>query len=691
MAVAVTVSFLESAFLLDKKVRKYTMDAISQLDGNPNSPALSCHRINKMKCDPSFWSARVNDDVRIIYSLNGDVKTLLYVDHHEDAYHWCEGKYLRNTSFGASMIYDEKLMAAAEEKMAAPVFYQATEKSLLEKQGIKLKQLEKLGVTGIHAENLLKITDEDLFLDYIQIYPQELQEALLSLETGDRTYDEVYLELVDDDFNQGKTTEHKDTKRRVHLLANLAELEQILAQDDFEQWAIFLHPTQNRLVTANFRGPALIEGGPGTGKTVVGMHRAVELATKFFPNGRVFMCTFSKKLARFIEEKLEWLKISKGVECNNIDVNGIDAEIFALYREAYLQKPEVITSTNLRKLIRELYQTEPPSTGSQSFYAYEYFEVIERFHIRSLEEYLACDRSGSGGPPLTAAQRKKAWVFLQRILDSLRSKRYLSFVDLAHEVAIALREGKIKKKYDAIIVDEAQDLEPIKLEVLNLYSGGGCNSLFILSDLNQRVYRLHSWKRDSKIDIVGRTYYLTVNYRTTQQINEYALQQFMNSEMVKVHIRDYKSILNGEPPIVQGFHDLKSQQQYIIEEVQQLSRIISPDQICITCPRTSDCNGLSTLLQFHDIPNTILSGDELPEAGKGVNICTIRGVKGLEFRAVFLYNYTDIEQQCLDEADQLEFAKKEYIKMADCEKYVATTRARDFLYITYIDEEEGET
>lgn len=690
MNIGITKSFLESAFLLDKKVRKYTMDAVSQLETNPKSPALNCHRVNKAKCDPSFWSARVNDDVRIIYSQVGELKTLIYVDHHEDAYHWCEGKYLRTTNFGATMIYDERQVALAEEKMAAPARYQQTEKPLLEARGVKKKQLIKIGITEVHADNLMKITDEDLYLDYIQIYPEEIQEALMDLETGGRTFDEIYNDLVDDEFQQGHSTEQKDTKRRVHLLQDLKELEQILEQDDFEQWTIFLHPDQEKLVRRDFRGPALVEGGPGTGKTVVGMHRAVHLATEVYPQGRVLICTFSRKLARYIEEKLEWLKLSKNLSCNNIDVNGIDAQILAIYREAYGKRPELATAANLRELIQNLYQNSPPSSGSLDFYTYEYFEVIERQHIQTLSQYLSCDRSGSGGPPLTARQREKAWEFLHHILDTMSDRGMLSFVDLAHEAAAALRQGRVQRKYQAIIIDEAQDLEPIKLEVMQLYADGEENSLFILSDANQRIFRLHSWKKDAKIDIVGRTYYLSVNYRTTRQIGEYARNQFMQSEMVKGHIRDYKSIINGELPIVRGFRDLKGQQQYILEEIQALSTSIPPEEICIVCPRMSDCTGLSTLLSFHDLPNQILKDDLLPEPGKGFNLCTIRGVKGLEFRVIFLYDYTNIEKQCLDEAGSLKSVEKEYIRMSDCEKYVATTRARDLLYITYTEEEEGD-
>lgn len=690
MSVAVTVSFLESAFLLDKKTRKAIMDAISQLESNKEIFALRCHRIDKMKCDPTFWSARVTDDIRIIFSLDGERKTLLYVDHHDDAYNWCEGKYLRKTCFGATMIYDEGMIAAAEEKMESAVSFIPSEKSLLESQGLKKKQLLKIGITDVHAENLMKITDEDLFLDYIQIYPQEIQEALLSLETGEKTFDEVYIDLTDEEFQTGKTSEHKDTKRRIILLQDLKELKQILDEDDFEQWAIFLHPEQEKLVKMNFNGPALIEGGPGTGKTVIGMHRAVHLATNIFPNGKVMICTFSKKLASCIQEKLEWLEISKGVDCPNIDVMGIDSFILSLYKQAYGKTIDIAVSSGLRKMIRDLYGEQKPRTGSVDFYLYEYAEVIERSHIRTLDEYLSCDRSGSGGPPLTAKQREVAWEFFEKILETKKVKGLMTFVDVAHEVADAYKAGKLDKLYDAIIIDEAQDLEPVKLEVLKQSTKGEINSLFILSDVNQRVFRLNSWKKDSNINIVGRTHYLTVNYRTTKQISDYARTQFVNSEMITAHIRDYKSIMNGELPIVQGFRDQKSEQKYIIEEIKKLVQVYPEEQICVVCPTRNDCTAFSSVFEFSDIKNLVLSGDILPQKGKGVNICTIRGVKGLEFRIIFLTDYTGIVKHCLDEAGQLDLVKENFLKMADCEKYVATTRARDLLYITYIEEEDEE-
>ena len=52
-----------------------------------------------------------------------------------------------------------------------------------------------------------------------------------------------------------------------------------------EDWMTFLHPTQAALVRRSFNGPARIRGDAGTGKTVVGLHRAAYLA-RVHPHGR---------------------------------------------------------------------------------------------------------------------------------------------------------------------------------------------------------------------------------------------------------------------------------------------------------------------------------------------------------------------------------------------------------------------
>jgi len=63
------------------------------------------------------------------------------------------------------------------------------------------------------------------------------------------------------------------------LVEGEEHLKEILAAS-MDEWRIFLHPYQRKLVEWNTNGAININGAAGTGKTVVLMHRAVHLARK---------------------------------------------------------------------------------------------------------------------------------------------------------------------------------------------------------------------------------------------------------------------------------------------------------------------------------------------------------------------------------------------------------------------------
>ena len=688
MSISITQYFITSLLQLDKRIQKATLAAISSIENSVHSDSLKIHKLEKVKCDPKFRSARVNDDVRIIFANrdHGD-KALLYVDHHEAAYKWCEGKYLTKSGFGAEMIYDEVKASQSESLLQTSLdlaFLSPTTSPLLEKHNLKSKHLIKLGITEEQANKLMSISDEDVFLEYIQFFSEELQEALLSLASGEKAIDEVLNELTDDEYSRGETLEQKDTKRRFHMLQSLDELEAILKNGDFEAWTVFLHPSQEKLVKMNYKGPALIEGGPGTGKTIVGIHRAVYLSENIYKPGdgkRILFCTFSKKLAKNIQNKIKILSKMHGIKENNIDVSSVDSYLYRLYKTAYNRNPN-IKNNEINNLFDAVYRQLSPA-GSLSFYRFEYQEIIEKFRITSLQQYLALNRTG-GTIPLSQKQRVIVWRFFEEFLREKQRLKLESFVDVANAVNDALRTNRCPRIYDSIVIDEAQDLELTKLKALTQSVKATTNNILILSDVNQRIFKLTSWKRDIGIKIVGRTYYLFINYRTTKQISDYARQQFMNSEIVTEHIREYKSIINGIPPQILSFTTETEQRKYIVKEIKKLITSCPSEQICIICPTIIDCTAVSSVLEYEDIKCCVLEKDLLPENNSGINICPINGVKGLEFRIVIIYNYNRIDETHIIDS-QNELIKGNQIKLAECAKYVASTRARDELIITYIE------
>lgn len=687
--IAITETYLSSVFKLDNQSKKLTLSTITQLSENPKSTSLQIHGIERIKCDSKFRSARVNDDLRVIFAMQGDTFTLLYVDHHDAAYNWCEGKYLNRTSFGAEYIYDEKVMLSSDFVPEEKDFFGNFETPLLEKANIKVKHLAKLDIPEIHAENLLTITSEDRFIEYIAIFPAEIQEALIDIVTGSKTFDMVYNELMDDDNNgeESNPLEHKDSKRRFYITQSIEELEMLMENDEFEKWTIFLHPSQEKLVKKNFNGPALIEGGPGTGKTIVGIHRAVYLSQNVYKaedNKKILFCTFSKKLAKVISDKLEKLMKQHNVK-NNIDVVSIDSFIFSTLKKNLGSAKPISVDNTITELIDKLYNKFNPK-GSKGFYEYEYFEIIEKYNIKTLEEYLEADRSGTG-MPLDKNARTTAWTFISEILKAKEENKVYTFVDRAYDLLQGLENGSIKKEYDSIIIDEAQDLETIKLRAICNCVRTDKNNLLILSDVNQRIFRLSTWKKDGGINVVGRTYHLSVNYRTTKQINDYARYQFVSSEMITTHIKEYKSIFNGVEPLIEGFNSESAQYKYVVTKVNELSENNYPaEQICVICSTVDECKQVHSILTFSDIKSTILTGDIVPGPNTGICICPINGVKGLEFEAVILFNYNNIGKSMLNDS-QSAAVKINYEKLIECEKYVAATRARNELIITYMEDE----
>jgi hypothetical protein len=63
--------------------------AAFDLQRSPAKPGFSFERLERAK-DPDFWSARVNDAIRIIVHRSKEHFVLCYVGHEDDAYRWAE-------------------------------------------------------------------------------------------------------------------------------------------------------------------------------------------------------------------------------------------------------------------------------------------------------------------------------------------------------------------------------------------------------------------------------------------------------------------------------------------------------------------------------------------------------------------------------------------------------------------------
>ncbi|MDX6427853.1 MAG: hypothetical protein QOE54_219, partial [Streptosporangiaceae bacterium] len=70
----------------------------------------------------------------------------------------------------------------------------------------------------------------------------------------------------------------------------------------FAAWRIFLHPAQRRVAyRPSYAGSAQVSGGPGTGKTVVALHRVKHLLGRS-QDSRILLTTYTNALAESLRE-----------------------------------------------------------------------------------------------------------------------------------------------------------------------------------------------------------------------------------------------------------------------------------------------------------------------------------------------------------------------------------------------------
>jgi len=692
--VVITDSYMASVGKLNSQDRKLATNTIKQMKSDISLPSLRVHAIDKAKCDSKFRSARVNSDLRIIFMHDGDFCTLLYIAHHDDAYKWCEGKYFRKTDFGASYIYDviqeENAINRVKEEELTPE-YEYEDENLLDGK-IAKKDLLRLGISEVHVNNLLTIKSEDVFMDYIGIFPEELQEALFDIYTGSRSFDVIYNELLTDekDVETVDTTEsllHKDSRRRFYVTQSMEELEYLMENEDFEKWTVFLHPSQEKLVSINANGPVLVEGGPGTGKTVLGMHRAAFLSKNVYKKKdgcKILFCTFSKKLAKNISISLERLYKLQNVDFN-VDVMGVDA--FIQQQLAKAGEDLQVDVKQFEQILKQVYNQKKWKYSS-TFYQYEYYQVIERYGILTLDQYLQATRKGMG-TPLNENQRKEVWEFYKLLFKKQRELGIHTFVNRSEKLEGLITAGIILPMYDAIIIDEAQDLEPAKLRLLNKCVKNEKNGLMILSDFNQRIYNLLTWKGDTDINIVGRTYHLLINYRTTKEICDYASTIYFKGMEKNDYMKSYKSIVKGNEPVVKGFVSEEKQWEAIVATVTDLkNQGVALNKICVVFPVTNEKDAFAKYLDKKGIEYLFLQKDVIPSEADNntLCLCLTKGIKGLEFQFVVLASSEKVGRGLEGKYIVDEMAKNLYQKQVDCERYVAATRARDGLLVTYVEE-----
>jgi hypothetical protein len=678
MGVGVEATYLQAMQRLDPAAMRRAVEFIQKFMADPTQPGLSLERVTRTRSD-GVWSGRVTQDLRAIILRDGADDHLLYVDHHDAAYAWARRRRFDRHPRTKGL----QVFVAAEEVELPPARLEAA--STYNRPAAPPRRFEdhddayllSLGVPEDWLPSIRLITDDDQLLAAAVALPQDVAARLIDLASGELVTPPAPAPAA---ISLDRTVVSSDGT--VSPPPDWDDLERLIAAP-MSVWIAFLHPTQRRLATQDFSGPAKVTGSAGTGKSVVGMHRARHLARR---GHRVLLTSFVSTLCENLEQNLTLLCDPQDLA--RIDVRTVHQVARDLAGQAGVLPARILDDEGVRELIERFMRGVECPLGRSAMLA-EWNLVVQAQGIDDWEGYRAANRAGRG-TPLTAADRRVVWGVLGRVRDHLAQGRVSDWQGLCRIAREAVEAGTVTAPWDSVVVDEVQDLSAQALRLVGVLGGTGPDGLMVVGDGGQRIYAHRTSLRALGIETRGRSRVLRINYRTTEQIRRFADRILSSADDLDgdTGARDgTRSVRPGSTPTWCGFTTAEEQYDYVaVHILDWLDAGVEPSEIAVFARTKRLLEAAGERLGVAGVPVHLLEPSKEGPPQGAVQLVTFHRAKGLEFKQTVTVDASAdavpnryAVNRAGDDQDRAEAVERERQSL-----YVALTRARDDMLVTWV-------
>ncbi|MCW8095869.1 UvrD-helicase domain-containing protein [Streptomyces tauricus] len=723
----VTLRLLDKAdkeiLKLPRTVKGAFFDFQHKFRSNPHTTGL---KLQQLKGDSRLWSARVNDEYRaLLLRLADDDWLIVSVKHRKDVYNRLS--YGVNQVTGGIEYVDlEVVEDSVLRRLPAPAPALTEPAAPAQPEPVRPlfadwsdQQLSDLGVAEPLLPVIRTLTTEDQLLGLVEYAPQLTGEVLLALFDG-ASYDDV-LDQVTRPVAATEPVDPDDFEAAAQRPATVVTttddaLRETLESGDFGRWKVFLHPTQARLVERRYNGPARVGGGPGTGKTIVALHRVRHLVRQL-PPGRdkpVLLTTYNKNLAADLRSRL--LELGSEELLSRVEVSHVDQLALRIVREAEpgIGKQAIDDSQAVREW-RGLLDELGENAWDPEFLHDEWTQVILGQAVGTRTDYFRARRAGRGRN-IGRAERAEIWQLAERFTQRLDRLGRQTWDQVAERAArlemgreqriqniarqrvetggldnIHLQDGSggwLRHRYRHIVVDEAQDLRPAHWKMLRAMAPRGADDLFLVGDTHQRIYKNQVTLGSLGVNIRGRSSKLSLSYRTTRQILRSALgvlgeTTYDDLDGSEETLAGYRSVLSGGLPAGHAFPDWASEREGVAALIKEwdadTETAIPHEQIAICVPTNQMAAEAAYTLKLHGIDSVEIRSDG-PHGSTGLHIGTMFRFKGLEYQRMVIAGVADglVPREAVNSLRDRDPARYRHeIQRARSLLFVAATRARD--------------
>jgi mRNA-degrading endonuclease RelE of RelBE toxin-antitoxin system len=702
---AISKRFFDAYSKLPTQAQSHMQDCMTKLLQNPAHPSLNYEAIHTAQ-DSRMRSIRVTDQYRAIVAHPDGSGTyiLLWVDKHDAAYTWTARHRLETEDEAGGLT----IVELAERQKEVPVSPLPVANENPPACGLldhcSDEHLRHVGVPESALALLRACRTEDALQLALEQLPPEVANHVLDLWVGDAPAVPVLQPELASSEEQASSEQmptslpleqaHADpleralqrpgTARRFVVLTSEEELKRAL-EAPLDLWRVFLHPDQRAIVRAQHDGPALVSGGAGTGKTVVGLHRARYLAAEVFtqPTDRILFTTFTHNLALNLGGLMDKLCGTDQATRQRIEIVNVHSLAASLLRRVG-ESFTLLDEPTSHRLMSAAVRSHDTLGLSPAFYLAEWTEVVQEREALTEAAYVEVDRAGRG-KALSRRQRAAIWPVLAAYGQSVTDSKQEEWPSLFRRLRQMLASGQLRLPchYRAVIVDEAQDMGTPEMRLLLALVGQGPNSVLLLGDTRQQIYARGSFVSLMGLPISRRHHRLRLNYRTTEQICTAASSLLttaaaLNGEALPA--QDSISLLKGPQPVIRVFSSPASEQAAVVEGIKEALAGMRAEEIVLIARSNALLTTYAARLQVAGIASSKI--EARTSGGVGVQLATMHRVKGLEFRAAFLVGCSAEGFSLLssghDETERAEQEERERRLL-----YVAMTRARELLWISY--------
>jgi len=491
---------------------------------------------------------------------------------------------------------------------------------------------------------------------------------------------------------------------------------------------IILSSEQRTVARYNENGVIRVNGGPGSGKTLVAVKRAIFLAKDYKyseKNDKILFLFYNKSLERTIRKLFEsdedYEKVKDKIEIKSIDaflvndyINSNNKEFLEFVKRARNNIKFVKTKNPERKeRIKNILKTRSIEfknfTVEDAEFILSEIDWLRDCSYLTEEEYLQINRDGRGSQnPLTTKKRMEIYKILRLYRENGPKDsdlRYTDFYDLASLFLFYFEKeenkGKIKK-YNHVIVDEAQDLSKIHFRFINLIceiSKTSGNTISLFMDKNQSIYSKQAWiskKRTLKqVGIsISKSFSLNRAYRNAKEIFDVAIKLNPETEVGDISNDKNQNLTltfsedRGIKPLFLKYPDLSFE-----EGIKNLSKNI--EILVDKFNYKYDDISVISLNKLY-IPNKSekykTEVDRMIESlhNKGTDITTYYSAKGTENKVIFIPNIDEFDIDKLSERYP-DKTKEEILEEFKKLLYVGMTRATEVLIISSLNSEASDS